>query len=251
MGQLEAYNAAGELLERVTTAPLSVGQIATLTIIRPAVDIAYVIAAGHRNTSVKLDNLQFGPQAWTTTGPLGTYNLAALPAGTYWIQATALGGNPPLDPLAARRQATVATGVATRDVDFGFATAAYHWHNQSNPVDVNNDGLITPIDALLVINEINLRGARSLVGSNLDSPPYIDTNSDNLVTGNDVLQVINYINAHPSRAGAPGEGEQSHPEAEIASVRWLAGADGRRRRSLGTVVCAILNIKLDQGETFF
>lgn len=216
VGQLEAYNAAGELLERVTTSPLGVGQFATLTITRPAVDIAYIIAGGQRNTSVKLDNLKFGPRASTTTGSLGTYSFAALPTGSYWVQATALGSNLPLDPLPARRQATVTAGSATRDVDFGFTSAAYRWHNQSNPVDVNNDGLITPIDALLIINEINLRGARSLVGSDLAFPPYIDTNGDNLLTGNDVLQVINYINAHPSSGRVSGEGEQSNTESEFA-----------------------------------
>lgn len=218
VGQLEAYNAAGELLERVTTSPLGVGQFATLTITRPAVDIAYIIAGGYRNTSVKLDNLQFGPLASTTTGSLGTYSFAALPTGTYWVQATALGSNLPLDPLPARRQTTVTAGEATRDVDFGFTPAAYRWHNQSNPVDVNNDGLVTPIDALLIINEINLRGVRSLVGSDLAFPPYIDTNGDNLLTANDVLQVINYINAHPSSGRVVGEGEQSSPESEFAGV---------------------------------
>lgn len=236
VGQLEAYNAAGELLERVTTSPLAVGQVATLTITRPAVDIAYVIAGGHRFTSVKLDNLQFGPQASTTTGPLGTYSFPALPTGTYWIQATSLANNQPLNPQTALLMTTVTAGVATLDVDFGFAQATHRWQNQSNPLDVNNDGLVTPIDALLVINEINLRGVRSLVGSDLATPPYIDTNGDNWLTPNDVLQVINYINAHPASGRVPssaelaaGETSPSFAEGELAGVppidRLLAQMD--------------------------
>lgn len=229
VGQLEAYNSAGELLERVRTSPLAVGQVATLTITRPAVDIAYVIAGGYRNTSVKLDNLQFGPQTSTTTGALGTYDFPALPPGTYWVQATGVGSNQPLDPQTARRQAMVTAGAATRDVDFGFAPATFRWHNVSIPVDVNADGLVTPIDALLIINEINLRGPRSLVGSHLASPPYVDTNGDDMLSPDDVLRVVNYLNANPSSGRLHSGAALSHPEAEFTGVppidRLLAQMD--------------------------
>ena len=208
VGQLEAYNAAGELLERVTTPPLSIGQFATLTITRPAVDIAYIIAGGRRNTSVKLDNLQFGPQASTTTTALGTYSFPALPSGTYWVQASPLGSNQPLLPQSARQMVTLTAGQVAAEIDFGFGPASSQWHNASQPVDVNNDGLITPIDALLIINEINLRGARTLVGTDLTFPPFIDTNGDGMLTPTDVLQVINYLNSHTSSGRAlSGEAE--------------------------------------------
>ncbi|MEZ6150054.1 MAG: dockerin type I domain-containing protein [Pirellulaceae bacterium] len=216
IGRLEAYNAAGELLERYTTAPLGSGQVETMTITRPAVDIAYIIVGGYGNFSIKLDNLQFGPQSVTTTGPLGTYSFPALPSGNYTVRATALGDNQPLDPHPAIRSEAVFAGAATLNVDFGFASATHLWHNERDPVDVNDDGLITPIDALLIINELNRGGARSLLGSNLPFPPYIDTNADGLLTANDVLQVINYINAH-SAAGRGGEGEPSQTPVAFAA----------------------------------
>ncbi|MEZ6075725.1 MAG: hypothetical protein R3C56_08615 [Pirellulaceae bacterium] len=124
IGRLEAYNAAGELLERYTTAPLGSGQVETMTITRPAVDIAYIIVGGYGNFSIKLDNLQFGPQSVTTTGPLGTYSFPALPSGNYTVRATALGDNQPLDPHPAiRSEAVFARQLATLNVDFGFASA--------------------------------------------------------------------------------------------------------------------------------
>ncbi len=215
VGQLEAYNAAGELLERVTTPALATGQVATLTITRPTVDIAYIIAGGRRNTNVKLDNLQFGPQASTTTAALGTYGFPALPSGTYWVQASSLASNQPLLPHSARQMVAVTAGQVIDEVDFGFGPSASQWHNPSNPVDVNNDGLITPIDALLIINEINLRGARSLVGTDLTFPPFIDTNGDGMLTANDVLQVINYLNSHTSSGREPG----GEAESEFAPLR--------------------------------
>lgn len=218
VGRLEAYNAAGELLERYTTAPLGSGQVETMSITRPAVDIAYIIVGGYGNFSIKLDNLQFGPPSVTATGPLGTYSFPTLPADTYTVRATALGDSQPLDPQSALRTATVAAGTATLDVDFGFVAPTHLWHNAHNPLDVNNDGLITPNDALQIINEINRGGARSLLGSDLPTPPFIDTNADNLLTSNDVLQVINFLNARSAGGRSGGsEGELSQPAAEFSA----------------------------------
>lgn len=56
IGTLTAYNAAGEIIETVTTAPLNTGQIFTAQINAGAFEIAYIIAGGQGNT-VHLDNL--------------------------------------------------------------------------------------------------------------------------------------------------------------------------------------------------
>lgn len=80
--------------------------------------------------------------------------------------------------------------------------SSFPWHNPRNGLDVNNDGFVTAIDALLVINQLNTGK-----GGRLDPPPpgnnvFYDTSSDNFVTAIDALLVINYINTHPG-----GEGE--------------------------------------------
>jgi len=77
------------------------------------------------------------------------------------------------------------------------------WHNTiaNKNVDVNADGLITPLDALLVIDALNLKGA----GTGLPvppippdtSPPFIDVTGDNLISPDDALGVIDYLNTHP------------------------------------------------------
>ena len=36
------------------------------------------------------------------------------------------------------------------------------WHNALNPLDVNGDTFVTPIDALLIINYLNNNGAGML-----------------------------------------------------------------------------------------
>src|SRR5690606_36540114 len=75
--------------------------------------------------------------------------------------------------------------------------------NPDSSLDVNADGFISPIDALLIINIINERavsgsGATIPTSSLPPPPPYVDTDGNNLITPNDVLQVINYLNANTS-----------------------------------------------------
>ena len=86
------------------------------------------------------------------------------------------------------------------------------WRNPVTSRDVNNDGAISAVDALVLINAIN-RGdfpAQSPLPSppNRPVPPYLDTNGDGYLTSGDVLLVINYLNALKS-GGGEGEGEGS------------------------------------------
>ncbi len=78
------------------------------------------------------------------------------------------------------------------------------WQNLRDPLDVDDDGVIVPLDALLVINDLNENGARELIGPST-GPPYLDVNGDGFVTPIDSLLVINYLNL---RIGG-GEGEAS------------------------------------------
>ncbi|MEO1526164.1 MAG: dockerin type I domain-containing protein [Planctomycetota bacterium] len=81
-------------------------------------------------------------------------------------------------------------------------------HNGSLPHDVNGDGEITPLDALLVINAIG-RG-KTIAALTPDAGlPQWDVNGDNLITPVDALRVINEIGVLAgSSAGRPkSEGE--------------------------------------------
>ncbi len=90
----------------------------------------------------------------------------------------------------------------------GSTSTSYPSSNPSNPLDVNNDGSISPVDALLVINEINANGSHALETAGFHTAPFIDTDRDNVVSPHDVLLVINHLNAQQSGgAGAEGEGE--------------------------------------------
>ncbi len=77
---------------------------------------------------------------------------------------------------------------------------AADWQNADNRLDVSEDDLITPVDALGIINELNLRRWSDERGRLPprpgDAPPgtFVDTNGDGFVSPLDALLVINAIN---------------------------------------------------------
>lgn len=79
------------------------------------------------------------------------------------------------------------------------------WHNVQRPSDVNDDGYVSPLDALILLNELNGAGPRVLgsdeaVGvarvpaGKSSSPRYLDVNSDGMLTPLDALIVLNQLN---------------------------------------------------------
>ncbi len=66
--------------------------------------------------------------------------------------------------------------------------------NPVNALDVNNDGAVSPLDALVIINELNTNGSHALVGS-AAAGGYFDTNGDGHISSLDVLLIINELNA--------------------------------------------------------
>ena len=94
-------------------------------------------------------------------------------------------------------------------------------------LDVNNDGEISPIDALLIINFLNVHAADFVGNIPLPNvfavapPPFYDTDGNGFLTANDSKKVIDYLNDHPVGNGE-GEGEG---EAPVALARSASGMD--------------------------
>lgn len=77
------------------------------------------------------------------------------------------------------------------------------WHNAVLPCDADRSDLVTPLDALVVINAINRDGSRLLPTVKDTDSYFIDVNDDGYLSPLDVLAVINAINrnlADPSLA---------------------------------------------------
>lgn len=82
--------------------------------------------------------------------------------------------------------------------------------NRNNPYDVNQDRYVSPIDALLIINNLNA-GLGGPLGparfaSSFAVRDLVDVNMDNMLSPIDALMVINYL-ATTTRAGAQGESD--------------------------------------------
>jgi hypothetical protein len=82
------------------------------------------------------------------------------------------------------------------------------FHNSTRPLDVNNDGHISAIDALLIINHLNGIGPGTAGGEGeLVGNFFPDTNGDGRISAIDALLVVNHLNDR--NTGGGGEGESS------------------------------------------
>lgn len=96
------------------------------------------------------------------------------------------------------------------------STFGLGWQNATIALDVNVDGSVAPVDALLVINELNAPAFSGAKGK-LPAPPlsgvtvFIDVDGNGFCVPLDALLVINYLNA---QAGSEGEGADA-PRGEV------------------------------------
>jgi len=88
-----------------------------------------------------------------------------------------------------------------------------------NPMDVNGDGKVSPIDALMVINGLNASGPQR--GPNIPNIR-LDVNQDKVISPVDALLVVNFLNFHGEGEGeGAGEGEAIVSAASISSQAVL------------------------------
>ncbi len=133
------------------------------------------------------------PSAGTATvGVDGTIN---------YIPPTNFTGTATLSYVVADQEGA-SSNVAT--VSIRVSDAIYQ--NTRDRYDVNADGFVSPIDILLVLNDLNLNRPRRLDPTEFTPPPFIDVNGDGNVGPIDALEVINFLNL---RGNGGGEGEVS------------------------------------------
>jgi Dockerin type I domain len=70
------------------------------------------------------------------------------------------------------------------------------WQNPINRLDVDDSGLVTPLDALVVINSLVREGIRTLdaPSTGVAPPPFPDVNGNDFIEPLDALIVINHLN---------------------------------------------------------
>ncbi len=97
-----------------------------------------------------------------------------------------------------------------------------NWHNTDLPCDVDESGLVTPRDALVVIGSLNSEGIRALLqeGTASTTQRKLDVTDDNRLTPRDALLVINVLNrALPDANIAFGLSPDSDPNSNGVVIR--------------------------------
>ena len=124
---------------------------------------------------------------------------------------------------------------------------ASDWQNASLIRDVDSSSLVTPLDVLLLINNLNTDGARELPSRSLHTgDPFYDVNGDSFLTPLDALIVINAINnfgiRQPTVVG--GLAPASDPNSNGVVLSGDVTINGQ------TLANSIVTISLDASDSF-
>ncbi|MFO0902623.1 MAG: dockerin type I domain-containing protein [Pirellulales bacterium] len=92
------------------------------------------------------------------------------------------------------------------------------WHNFDAPHDVNADGFVSPIDALLLVTYLNDHGVGEF-GEGEGPSIYPDIDGDGQLAPLDALLLFNYLNDNlPSLDGFQFAADEAQPENEAAGL---------------------------------
>lgn len=136
------------------------------------------------------------------------------------------GIHPSMDDFSARMMGSqVGLGAYQFATDM-FVSDDLTWHNVVISQDVNRDGLIGPLDALLIINELDAREysdrATGLLQAIVDVPTYfLDCTEDGFLTPRDAILVINALPSNSTGASAASALPHSVPEPTGAVIAML------------------------------
>ncbi|MCO6459497.1 MAG: hypothetical protein J5I93_29645 [Pirellulaceae bacterium] len=154
---------------------------------------AELIRVRNHSTGQLLSVSRISVVEYQVGAPGGTWDQAD--EGTYVVE---INTNDPRDLAGNRIVDGTQVGV--------FAYQERAWQNPSNRVDVNDDDVVSPVDALYGINELNNRTNSDRRTGQLftrlsPNSPFFDVNGDDFMGPNDVLLVFNRLNTPPLANG--------------------------------------------------
>jgi hypothetical protein len=141
-------------------------------------------------------------------------------------------GAVPGDTYARFRLSTASSLAPTGEADAGevedyrVAIVANPWQNPVNRFDVSGEGVVSPLDVLLILNYINDPRndlTQRLPAVKPSEQPFLDVNGSGFVeqNGQDALAVINFLNAQARSFGAEGEGSATALLRSVSAANHL------------------------------
>ncbi|MCC9656421.1 dockerin type I domain-containing protein [Rhodopirellula sp. JC737] len=253
-GRVQAFDSQGNLLTRVTTdirntpsGSLAEGETSTLVLEDPEARIHRIEIAGHASTSIAVLGVRHGMEAEIVTDASGAFTQTNLADGQYQLQWQ------PTQVIHSITNTTITVSggeiVSGVNLNGGLAEIAATRvdsprYNTDLGEDVNGDGSITALDALQVINDLNLNGDRSLT-FNETSGPKIDVSNDGVISALDALRVINKLNELDGNSEPAGEWVADNGDS-------IGGGDeGGSFQSTTQLVSASSDVLAPQSESAF
>lgn len=120
---------------------------------------------------------------------------------------------PPLPPHLSPPDAALAGADLLDPAYAGPLVVTNPWFNSIQPLDVNGDGIVSPSDALAIVNYLNNFGMGTL-DMLATTALFLDVNGDGRCTAADALHVINALNAPATKTAAPA-GASPTPTVEV------------------------------------
>ncbi|MEX2142880.1 MAG: NF038122 family metalloprotease [Pirellulales bacterium] len=170
----------------------------------------------------------------------GTVKATALPEQILTLSLNPADASPAHDTLLFNSAQPVQASYESEPI----VIKANPWQNAANPLDVNANSSVTTLDALIIINRLNLVGPAVLPppGQPIDpgGPPafpnplgFYDVNGDSIVNVLDALTVINFLNARQSGA-ITAAGDTGMAQASSIVTRIVAPASTEASAPLGS-----------------
>lgn len=215
-GQKDVYRFeadAGQLITIQTL--LAKGGAATLNPVVRLLDSTGAVIAVNDDTRLGFNSFDQPTGVVVQSNQSLVLNVPAPRTGTYYVEVSGSGNTVGEYDLL----------VATMSPN----ASSSPWTNPIDPLNVDNQPGIVPLDALIIINELNNPQYSDPDGRLRPPPagfppPYYDVNGDGYVIPLDALIVINYLNTHP----VGGEGEAAGDEWAASSqdsAEVLSAAD--------------------------
>lgn len=198
--RVEAFDADGNWIGRQTSTAIAQGDETVVTITDDRGQIASIRVYGHAGTSVAVDRIDFGVATEMVTDDSGAFRFDHLADGNYRIDVSpqrlihSYVGDPMTVTVTAGQSLTVQAGAVRVDSPR---------HNSALAYDVNDDGKVSAVDALIIINDL-ARNRNRILGEGEQTGLDIDVSNDGGVSAIDALLVINQLSQIPSGGG---EGE--------------------------------------------
>ena len=198
------------------------GQSITFTVkldSQPSSDVVIPLAVSDSSeASLSSAGLLFTPNSWGQTQVVTVTGLDDDIDDDDIEYTVTIGSVQSDDPLYASEQQFLLSVLNIDDEHLPF-------QNTSEPLDVNNDDRVTAFDALLIVNDVNVRGARTLPDEKSDVDDYYDVNGDGKVSLIDPLIIINGLFRFVETQSEPEFVPSADLWDNVNQYRWNADDD--------------------------